>query len=135
MANTIIDLSKCIVQVSDALKPSYSCIVRDEKGTMGVITQSRQGRPVFVVLIGCSYYDKNIAFELEPFKDIGIAMNQSECRMIVEFDCMNPHVREKVCGGRFISLYDNANPFRNEKVSANDIIDYINLGMLLFFDI
>ena len=130
MTNTLIKLPECIIKAENSMNIKYSSLFRDKEGNMFIMTTSRNNRLIFVMLYGCSYFDKNIGFELMPVRNIDKIVNDTDCRTFVQFDCMDHSVREKLCGDRFISLY----PLHNEKVSAGELIDYVNLGIILFYE-
>ena len=134
MTNTLIKLPECIIKAENSMNIKYSSLFRDKEGNMFIMTTSRNNRLIFVMLYGCSYFDKNIGFELMPVRNIDKIVNDTDCRTFVQFNCMDHSVREKLCGDRFISLYESRNPLHNEKVSAGELIDYVNLGIILFYE-
>ena len=134
MTNTLIKLPQCIIKAENSLNIKYSSLFRDKEGNLFIITSSRNNKTIFVMLYGCSYFDKNIDFELMPVQNIEKIIDDMDCRTFVQFDCMDHSVKQKLCGDRFISLYESRNPLHNEKVSANELIDYVNLGIILFYE-
>ncbi len=134
MTNTLIKLPQCIIKAENSLNIKYSSLFRDKEGNLFIITESRNSKPVFVILYGCSYFDKNIGFELMPATNIEKIIDDSNCHTFIQFDCMNHDVKKKLCGDRFIALYESQNPLHNEKVSADELIDYVNLGIILFYE-